>query len=68
MARPDFRSEDLRAAAGERVESSGFEFNQRLLDGFFCEPGEMEDFNRGEAFEVKLLTISDFGFRISDFS
>ena len=49
----DFLAENLRAAAGERFESGGFQFNQRLLDGFLREPGEVQDFNRGEAFELK---------------
>ena len=32
MARPDFRSKNFRAAAGERIEAGGLQFNQRLFD------------------------------------
>ena len=46
----NFLAENFRAAAGERVEAGRFQFNQRLLDGFFGEPGEVQDFNGGETF------------------
>ena len=46
----DFLAENFRAAAGERIEAGGFQFNQRLLDGFFGEPGEVENFDGGETF------------------
>ena len=48
--RTDVFAKDFRAAAGERVESGGFQFNQCLFDGFFGEPREMQNLNRGEAF------------------
>ncbi len=46
----DFLAENFRAAAGERIEAGVLQFNQRLLDGFFGEPGEMQNFNGGETF------------------
>ena len=51
--RADFRSKDFRAAAGERIEPGGLQFNQGLFDGFFGEPGEVQNFNRGETFEMQ---------------
>ena len=51
--RADFLAENFRAAAGERIEAGGFQFNQRLLDGFFREPGEVQNFNGGETFELQ---------------
>ena len=54
MARADFLAENLRAAAGERIESGFLQFAQRLLDGFLRQPGEVQDFNGGEAFELQL--------------
>ena len=49
----DFLAENLRAATRERFESGGFEFNQSLLNGLLAEPGEMQDFNRGKAFQLQ---------------
>jgi len=49
----DFLAENFRPAAGERIQSGSFEFNQRLLDGLFREPRKMENFNRGETFEMQ---------------
>ena len=54
MARTDFLAENFRAAAGERIEAGVLQFNQRLLDGFFREPGEVQNFNGGETFEMQL--------------
>ena len=51
--RADFLAENFRAAAGERVEAGGLQFNQRLLDGFFREPGEVQNFNGGETFQLQ---------------
>ena len=49
----DFLAENFRAAAGERVQAGGLQFGQGLLDGFFGEPGEVQDFNGGEAFQLQ---------------
>jgi hypothetical protein len=50
----DFLAENFRAAAGERIEAGVLQFNQRLLDGFFGEPGEVQNFNGGETFQLQL--------------
>ena len=54
----DFLAENFRAAAGERIEAGGLQFDQRLLDGFFREPGEVQNFNGGETFEVQALVVA----------
>jgi len=46
----DFLAENLRTAAGERVEAGLTQLNQTCSTDFFREPGEVEDFNCGEAF------------------
>ena len=40
----DFLAENFRAAAGERFEAGVLQFDQRLLNGFFGQPGEMQEF------------------------
>ena len=52
--RTDFLAKNFRAAAGERIESGGLQFTQGVFDGFFCEPGEMQDFDGREAFKWSL--------------
>jgi hypothetical protein len=46
----DFLAENFRAAAGERSRPAAFNSIKRLLDGFFGEPGEVQNFNGGETF------------------
>ena len=48
--RADFLAKNFRAAAGEGIQPGLLQFGQRLADGFFREPGEVEDFDGGEAF------------------
>jgi len=48
-----FLSENFRAAARERFKSGVVQFAQRLFRGFLREPGEVQDFNRGETFELQ---------------
>ncbi len=49
----DFRAEDFRAAAGERVQAGFVEFGEDFRDGFLGQPGEVQDFNGGETFELQ---------------
>ena len=48
--RADFLAKNLRAAAGKRIKADGSQFGERVQDGFFGEPGEMENLNRGKTF------------------
>ena len=48
-----FLAENFRAAAGERIEPGGLEFRQRFRHGFFGEPGQMQNFNGREAFQLQ---------------
>ena len=49
----DLRAKDLRAAAGERIQAGGFQLAQRFGDGFLRQPGQVEDFDGGEAFQLQ---------------
>ena len=46
-------AKNLRPAAGKRVEAGLFQFNQCLLDGFLCDPGEVQHFNGRKTFELQ---------------
>ena len=56
----DLLAENFRAAAGERIQPGGLQFNQGLFDRFFGQPGEVQNFNRRETFQVKP------GFRVGE--
>ena len=47
----DFLLEDFRAAACQGIEAGRLQFEQRFLDGFLCQPCEMENFDGGKAFQ-----------------
>src|ERR1043166_6785956 len=49
----DFFAKNFRAATGERIQSGGFQRAQSVRDGFFCEPGEVKNFDSGEALELQ---------------
>lgn len=49
----DGGGKDFGAAAGERVETGFAEFGEGIGDGFTGEPGEVEDFDGGEALQLE---------------
>ena len=51
---PHALGEDLRAAAGQRVEPRRLQLAQHLLVGHLVEIGEERDLDRGEALEMNV--------------
>ena len=49
----DFRTKDLRAAAGEGIEAGFFQCEQSIGDGLLCQPGQVQDLNGGEGFQLE---------------
>ena len=51
--RADFLAKDLRAAAGEGIEPGLFQGAQGFGDGLLRQPGQVQDLNRREAFQLQ---------------